>query len=113
MKPAQAQLFLSVVLLDAIREDIQSNKKLNVQYYECLKRALFKPAAFFKGIVFPMLEVGYRNMPLRTLTRPYYLLERLYPQGGRYHRFCRCQEESACLAFSSSSTSNSKHGLYR
>ncbi|KAJ8590753.1 Bystin-domain-containing protein [Rhizopogon salebrosus TDB-379] len=58
MKPAQAQLFLSVVLLDAIREDIQSNKKLNVQYYECLKRALFKPAAFFKGIVFPMLESG-------------------------------------------------------
>ncbi|KAG2159056.1 Bystin-domain-containing protein, partial [Suillus bovinus] len=58
MKPAQAQIFLSVVLLDAIREDIQSNKKLNVQYYECLKRALFKPAAFFKGIVFPMLEDG-------------------------------------------------------
>ncbi|KAG1773829.1 Bystin-domain-containing protein [Suillus occidentalis] len=58
MKPAQAQLFLSVVLLDAIREDIQSNKKLNVQYYECLKLALFKPAAFFKGIVFPMLENG-------------------------------------------------------
>ncbi|KAG1863704.1 Bystin-domain-containing protein [Suillus subluteus] len=58
MKPAQAQLFLSVVLLDAIREDIQSNKKLDVQYYECLKRALFKPAAFFKGIVFPMLENG-------------------------------------------------------
>ncbi|KAI6151725.1 Bystin-domain-containing protein [Pisolithus tinctorius] len=58
MKPPQAQLFLSVVLLDAIREDIQSNKKLNVQYYEALKRALYKPGAFFKGIVFPMLESG-------------------------------------------------------
>lgn len=58
MKPPQAQLFLSVVLLDAIREDIQSNKKLNVQYYESLKRALYKPGAFFKGIVFPMLEVS-------------------------------------------------------
>ncbi|KAI9575032.1 Bystin-domain-containing protein [Boletus coccyginus] len=58
MKPPQAQLFLSVVLLDAIREDIQSNKKLDVQYYECLKRALYKPGAFFKGIVFPMLESG-------------------------------------------------------
>ncbi|KAF8556261.1 Bystin-domain-containing protein [Imleria badia] len=58
MKPPQAQLFLSVVLLDAIREDIQSQKKLNVQYYECLKRALYKPGAFFKGIVFPMLEGG-------------------------------------------------------
>jgi len=58
MKPPQVQLFLSFVLLDSIREDIQSNKKLNVQYYECLKRALYKPGAFFKGIVFPMLESG-------------------------------------------------------
>lgn len=57
MKPPQAQLFLSVVLLDAVREDIQENKRLNVQYYEALKRALYKPGAFFKGILFPMLEV--------------------------------------------------------
>lgn len=57
MKPPQAQLFLSVVLLDAIREDISENKKLNVQYYEALKRALYKPGAVFKGIVFPLLEV--------------------------------------------------------
>ncbi|EGO01545.1 hypothetical protein SERLA73DRAFT_166090 [Serpula lacrymans var. lacrymans S7.3] len=58
MKPPQAQLFLEVVLLDAIREDINENKKLNVHYYECLKRALYKPSAFFKGIVFPMLDSG-------------------------------------------------------
>jgi len=58
MKPPQAQLFLSVVLLDAIREDIDQNKKLNVQYYEALKRALYKPGAFFKGIIFPMLDVS-------------------------------------------------------
>ncbi|EKM80255.1 hypothetical protein AGABI1DRAFT_99864 [Agaricus bisporus var. burnettii JB137-S8] len=58
MKPPQAQLFLSVVLLDAIREDIHENKKLNVQYYEALKRALYKPGAVFKGIIFPMLEQG-------------------------------------------------------
>ncbi|KII96008.1 hypothetical protein PLICRDRAFT_98163 [Plicaturopsis crispa FD-325 SS-3] len=58
MKPAQAQLFLEVVLLDAIREDIHENKKLNPHYYEALKRALYKPSAVFKGIVFPMLESG-------------------------------------------------------
>lgn len=58
MKPPQAQLFLSVVLLDAIREDIQQNKKLNVHYYEALKRSLYKPGAFFKGIIFPMLDVS-------------------------------------------------------
>ncbi|KAJ7762818.1 Bystin-domain-containing protein [Mycena maculata] len=58
MKPPQAQLFLSVVLLDAIRDDIQQNKKLNVHYYDALKRALYKPGAFFKGIIFPMLDQG-------------------------------------------------------
>lgn len=57
MKPAQAQLFLGVVLLDAVRNDIQENKKLNVHYYEALKRSLYKPAAFFKGIIFPLLDV--------------------------------------------------------
>ncbi|KAJ7929175.1 Bystin-domain-containing protein [Mycena leptocephala] len=58
MKPPQAQLFLSVVLLDAVRDDIQQNKKLNVHYYNALKRALYKPGAFFKGIIFPMLDQG-------------------------------------------------------
>ncbi|KAF8897176.1 Bystin-domain-containing protein [Infundibulicybe gibba] len=58
MKPPQAQLFLGVVLLDAIREDIDVNKKLNPQYYESLKRAMYKPGAFFKGIIFPMLDQG-------------------------------------------------------
>ncbi|KAF9535014.1 Bystin-domain-containing protein [Crepidotus variabilis] len=58
MKPAQAQLFLGVVLLDAIRTDIQENKKLNVHYYEALKKALYKPGAFFKGIIFPLLDQG-------------------------------------------------------
>lgn len=57
MKPPQAQLFLEVVLLDAIREDIQQNKKLNPQFYEALKIALFKPAAVFKGLIFPLLDV--------------------------------------------------------
>jgi essential nuclear protein 1 len=57
MKPPQAQLFIEVVLLNAVREDISQNKKLNPQYYESLKRALYKPSAFFKGLIFPMLDV--------------------------------------------------------
>lgn len=66
MKPPQAQLFLEVVLLDAIREDIQVNKKLDVQYYECLKRALYKPGAFFKAIIFPMLDVRLMCVSFHT-----------------------------------------------
>lgn len=64
MKPPQAQLFLNVVLLDSIREDIRDNKKLNVHYYEALKRALYKPGAFFKGIIFPLLDVSGRLIDL-------------------------------------------------
>ncbi|RPD62033.1 cell adhesion protein byn-1 [Lentinus tigrinus ALCF2SS1-7] len=68
MKPPQARLFLEVVLLDAIREDIRltregarknkNHRKLNVHYYESLKRAMYKPGAVFKGIVFPLLNTG-------------------------------------------------------
>ncbi|KAI0363716.1 cell adhesion protein byn-1 [Pilatotrama ljubarskyi] len=68
MKPPQARLFLEVVLLDAIREDIRltkegarknkNHRKLNVHYYESLKRAMYKPGAVFKGIVFPLLNSG-------------------------------------------------------
>jgi hypothetical protein len=43
------------VLLDACREDMRSNGgKLNVHLYEALKKALYKPAPFFKGILFRM-----------------------------------------------------------
>jgi len=75
MKPPQARVFLEGVLLDAIREDIRltkegtrkakNHRKLNVHYYESLKRALYKPAAFFKGIVFPLLQVRFRPWLVR------------------------------------------------
>ncbi|KAJ2059232.1 snoRNA-binding rRNA-processing protein [Coemansia sp. S146] len=56
MKPKQAQRFLTFVLLDRVRDDIAENKKLNYHLYMSLKKALYKPAAFFKGILFPMCE---------------------------------------------------------
>jgi len=45
-------------VLEAVREDIRENSKLNIHYYETLKRALYKPSAFFKGIIFPLLDSG-------------------------------------------------------
>lgn len=56
MKPKQAQKFLNLVLLDRVRDDIAENKKLNYHLYMSLKKALYKPAAFFKGILFPLCE---------------------------------------------------------
>jgi essential nuclear protein 1 len=53
-----AQFFLGEVLLDRVREDIYENKKLNVHLYSALKKALYKPAAFFKGVLFPLLQTS-------------------------------------------------------
>ena len=47
-------IFYEKYLVPALRSDIKKNKKLNIHYYNCLKRALFRPSAFFKGIILPM-----------------------------------------------------------
>lgn len=39
-----------------MRENIQTYKKLNYHLYMALKKALFKPAAFFKGFLLPLAE---------------------------------------------------------
>ncbi|KAI8380174.1 Bystin-domain-containing protein [Blakeslea trispora] len=58
LKAKQVQRFLSLVLLDRVRDDIQDNKKLSYHLYLALKKSLYKPAAFFKGILFPLCESG-------------------------------------------------------
>lgn len=47
-----------MVLLDRIREEIHEHKKLNVHTYNALKKALYKPACFFKGLLFPLVSSG-------------------------------------------------------
>ncbi len=54
------------MLLPRIREDIDEHKKLNFHLYLALKKALFKPAAFFKGFLLPLCEE--RNCTLREGT---------------------------------------------
>ncbi|EPX71126.1 bystin family U3 and U14 snoRNA associated protein [Schizosaccharomyces octosporus yFS286] len=56
LKPIQAQHFLNVIILERVREDIQTNKKLNYHLYMALKKALYKPSAFFKGFLFPLVS---------------------------------------------------------
>jgi hypothetical protein len=58
-----AQRFYSLVLLPRIRDDIVEYKRLNFHLYMALRKALFKPAAFFKGILLPLCES--RNCTLR------------------------------------------------
>lgn len=57
-KPYIAQQFLESVILDRVRDDIHETKKLNVHLYKALKKALYKPAAFFKGFLFPLVVTG-------------------------------------------------------
>jgi essential nuclear protein 1 len=57
-QPDTAQYFLEVVLLDRVRADIQETRKLNVHLFDALKKALYKPAAFFKGFLFPLVSDG-------------------------------------------------------
>ena len=54
LNPKMAQRFYNLVLLDSVRADIQSSKKLNYHYYMALKKSIYKPAAFFKGILLPL-----------------------------------------------------------
>ncbi|XP_013779881.1 bystin-like [Limulus polyphemus] len=50
--------FYNLVLLPRIRDDIVEYKKLNFHLYQALRKALFKPGAFFKGIILPICESG-------------------------------------------------------
>ena len=45
-------------MLERVRADIHETKKLNVHLYHALKKALYRPAAFFKGFVFPLVGDG-------------------------------------------------------
>lgn len=58
-----AQRFYNLVLYPRIRDDIAEYKRLNYHLYMALKKALFKPAAFFKGILLPLCQSG--NCSLR------------------------------------------------
>lgn len=57
-KPWVAQEFISTVLLERVREEIHETKKLNVHTYNALRKALYKPACFFKGLLFPLVSGG-------------------------------------------------------
>ncbi|KAI7790903.1 putative bystin [Triplophysa rosa] len=58
LKERMAQRFYNLVLLPRVRDDIAEYKRLNFHLYSALKKALFKPGAWFKGILLPLCESG-------------------------------------------------------
>jgi essential nuclear protein 1 len=49
---------MEMVLLEKVRDDIQETKKLNVHLFNALKKGLYKPAPWFKGVLFPLVRSG-------------------------------------------------------
>lgn len=58
LSQGMTQRFYNLVLLPRVRDDLCEYKRLNMHLYKALRKALFKPAAFMKGIILPLLESG-------------------------------------------------------
>ena len=56
LQAKDALRFYRDVLVPRCLDDIEENKKLNHHLYEALLRSAYKPDAFNKGVVFPLLE---------------------------------------------------------
>ena len=56
----EAQKFVENVLLERFRSSIEEaqDHALNYHLYRALKKAMYKPAAFFKGFLFPLVDNG-------------------------------------------------------
>ncbi|KAJ1904481.1 snoRNA-binding rRNA-processing protein [Tieghemiomyces parasiticus] len=46
------------VVLEKVRENIRRTKKLHHHLYLALKKAIYRPEAFFKGFIFPLCKSG-------------------------------------------------------
>lgn len=55
---SKAERFVTLVLYPRFKDDIESSDdhKLNYHIYRALKKSLYKPAAFFKGFLFQLVE---------------------------------------------------------
>ncbi|CAH2267208.1 bystin [Pararge aegeria] len=58
LKEKMAQRFYNLVVLPRVRDDLAEYKRLNFHLYQALRKSLFKPGAFMKGILLPLLEAG-------------------------------------------------------
>jgi hypothetical protein len=97
LDPKQSQKFFKHFLLPRVRDDIQETKKLSVHLYQALKKALYKPSAFFKGILFPLCEVlqggQFFERPVTFGTERY-----LHAPRSRHHRQRPLQSQHTGLA---------------
>lgn len=67
LNSSMAQRFFNLVLLPRVRDDIEYYKRLNFHLFMALKKALYKPAAFFKGLILPLCEEGTCTLKEATI----------------------------------------------
>lgn len=58
LKPRAAQRFFNIILLPRVRADIEDHQRLNYHLYRSIQKSIYKPAAFFKGILLPLAADG-------------------------------------------------------
>lgn len=78
-----AQRFYNLVLLPRIRDDIAEYKKLNFHLYSALKKALFKPGAWFKG-QYDLVSTGVL-VPVENVLTPVFNHVFIF-----FHIVCHC-----------------------
>ncbi|KAG0570469.1 hypothetical protein M758_6G158300 [Ceratodon purpureus] len=57
-----AQRFYNLVLLPRIRNDIREHKRLHFALYQAMKKAVYKPSAFYKGLLLPLCQSRTCNL---------------------------------------------------
>lgn len=56
MNARLAQRFLALVLLPRLRRDIKEQHKLHLSLFQAMKKAAYKPGAFYKGLLLPLCQ---------------------------------------------------------
>lgn len=112
LNPKMAQRFYNLVLLDAVRADISTNKKLNYHYYMSLKKSVYKPAAFFKGILLPLCR---ENCTLREAAIVASVLQRVsipsHHSAVAIHKLAQQTEYSGASSIFIKTLLNKKYSL--
>lgn len=54
----QVQRFLNLILLNVVRDDIREHRRLHFALFQAVKKSVFKPGAFYKGFILPLLKQG-------------------------------------------------------
>jgi essential nuclear protein 1 len=112
LNPKMATKFYSLVLLDAVRNDIYQQKKLNYHYYMALKKSIYKPQSFFKGILLPLCQ---ENCTLREAAIVASVLQRVsipvHHSAVAIHKLALQQEYSGATSIFIKTLLNKKYSL--